>query len=35
MAAVRAWARENGYVVPARGRVPPGVLDAWDSSRGR
>ncbi|MFE9645812.1 histone-like nucleoid-structuring protein Lsr2 [Streptomyces sp. NPDC006365] len=28
-AEVRAWARQNGHEVPARGRIPSPVLDAW------
>ncbi|MFC7645677.1 histone-like nucleoid-structuring protein Lsr2 [Streptosporangium lutulentum] len=31
-AAVRAWARENGYDVPSRGRVSPDILNAWADS---
>ncbi|MET9556748.1 histone-like nucleoid-structuring protein Lsr2 [Streptomyces sp. NPDC006645] len=34
-AAVRAWARENGYDVPSRGRVPPEILRAWDNAQSR
>lgn len=26
---VHAWARENGYEVPDRARIPNKVLDAW------
>ncbi|MFE2263477.1 Lsr2 family DNA-binding protein [Streptomyces griseosporeus] len=26
---IREWARANGYDVPARGRVPAAVIDAW------
>ncbi|WP_164662610.1 histone-like nucleoid-structuring protein Lsr2 [Streptomyces sp. RLB3-6] len=26
---VRAWARQNGYTVPDRARIPKKVLDAW------
>ncbi|WP_405889657.1 Lsr2 family protein [Streptomyces sp. NBC_00133] len=28
--AVRAWARENGYAVPAKGRIPMHVRHAYD-----
>ncbi|MFE3139169.1 histone-like nucleoid-structuring protein Lsr2 [Streptomyces scopuliridis] len=31
-AILRAWARENGYDVPSRGRIPPEILKAWDDS---
>ncbi|MFG7946299.1 hypothetical protein DEH18_29775 [Streptomyces sp. NHF165] len=31
---VRQWARENGYDVPDRGRVPGFVLDAWKDAHG-
>ncbi|MEU2380383.1 Lsr2 family DNA-binding protein [Streptomyces misionensis] len=30
---VRAWARENGHAVPARGQIPKKVLDAWRQSQ--
>lgn len=30
---VRAWATENGIDVPARGRIPRDVLDAFAASR--
>ncbi|MFD8384871.1 Lsr2 family protein [Streptomyces sp. NPDC059679] len=30
---VRAWARENGYEVNDRGRVPKEVRDAFEASR--
>lgn len=30
--AVRAWARENGYTVSDRGRVPEAVLTAYDAA---
>ncbi|MFL4910549.1 Lsr2 family protein [Streptomyces sp. MMS24-I2-30] len=30
---VRAWARENGYEVNDRGRVPKEIRDAFDASR--
>ncbi|SED34417.1 Lsr2 protein [Streptomyces sp. 3213] len=26
---VRAWARGSGYTVPARGRIPAHILEAW------
>ncbi|WP_318211777.1 histone-like nucleoid-structuring protein Lsr2 [Streptomyces sp. SJL17-1] len=29
---IRAWARANGYDVPARGRVPRAVLEAWEAA---
>lgn len=32
LAAVRAWARDNGYEVSDRGRVPTSVLEAYDAS---
>ncbi|NNH23471.1 hypothetical protein HLB09_10285 [Pseudokineococcus marinus] len=31
---VRAWARENGHEVAARGRVRQAVLDAYDAREG-
>ncbi|MET9498439.1 histone-like nucleoid-structuring protein Lsr2 [Streptomyces sp. NPDC006552] len=31
-AAVRAWAREHGYDVPERGRIPAAVLTAWEEA---
>ncbi|MBP2371573.1 histone-like nucleoid-structuring protein Lsr2 [Pseudonocardia parietis] len=31
--AVRAWARENGYTVSERGRIPREVLSAYDTAR--
>jgi ERCC4 domain len=34
-AEVRAWARDNGIPVPGRGKLGPGVWDAWrDAHRG-
>ncbi|GAA4814478.1 Lsr2 family protein [Nocardioides caeni] len=30
---VRAWARENGYDVPARGRIPADVRQAFDAAQ--
>jgi hypothetical protein len=30
--AVRAWAKENGYAVSERGRVPASVLDAYNAA---
>lgn len=30
--AVRAWAKENGYTVSERGRVPANVLEAYESA---
>ncbi|MFT4305680.1 MAG: Lsr2 family protein [Microbacterium sp.] len=32
LAAVRAWARENGHTVSDRGRVPASVLEAYAAS---
>jgi hypothetical protein len=32
LAAVRAWAAENGYTVAPRGRVPADVLDAYTAA---
>ena len=29
LAAIRAWASENGYSVSARGRIPAGVVEAY------
>lgn len=34
-AAVRDWARQNGYTVSDRGRIPHAVLDAFAESQGR
>lgn len=31
LGAVRVWARENGYTVSDKGRVPKKVLDAYDA----
>ncbi|MDI3424065.1 MULTISPECIES: histone-like nucleoid-structuring protein Lsr2 [Streptomyces] len=31
--AIRAWARENGYEVSERGRVPAAVREAYESAR--
>lgn len=31
--AVRAWAKENGYTVSERGRVPANVLEAYEAAR--
>lgn len=36
--AVRAWARENGFTVPTKGRIPMHVRHAWehrDASEGK
>lgn len=33
-AAVRAWAARNGFTVPARGRIPRDVLDAYNDAHG-
>lgn len=32
LAPVRAWAKENGYSVSTRGRVPAAVLEAYDAA---
>lgn len=32
LAAVRAWAQENGHTVNSRGRVPQAVLDAYNAA---
>jgi hypothetical protein len=29
---VRAWARENGYAVPERGRIPSEIREAYESA---
>ncbi|WP_435888324.1 Lsr2 family DNA-binding protein [Streptomyces niveus] len=31
-AILRTWARENGYDVPARGRVPADIRQAWEDA---
>jgi hypothetical protein len=31
--AVRAWAKENGYTISERGRVPAAVLEAYEAAR--
>ena len=31
-AAVRAWAKDNGYAVSERGRVPASVLEAYNAA---
>ena len=33
LAAVRAWAKENGHQVSDRGRLPKAVLDAYSASQ--
>ena len=33
LAAVRAWAKENGHQVSDRGRLPRAVLDAYSASQ--
>lgn len=33
-AEVRAWARANGIPVPDRGRLRPGVWQAWRDAHG-
>lgn len=35
LAAVRAWASENGYSVSARGRIPAGVVEAYQTAHPR
>ena len=30
--AIRAWARQNGYEVSDRGRIPDDVMDAYDAA---
>ncbi|URN15916.1 MULTISPECIES: Lsr2 family DNA-binding protein [Streptomyces] len=30
--AIRAWARDNGYDVPMRGRIPREIRDAWEQA---
>lgn len=32
LAAVRAWAKDNGHTVSDRGRVPGSVLEAYDAA---
>ncbi|MFE0691818.1 Lsr2 family protein [Streptomyces xiamenensis] len=32
-AAIRTWAKENGYAVNDRGRVPANILDAYNKAR--
>lgn len=32
-AAIRAWAREHGYAVPPRGRIPPDIREAWERAQ--
>lgn len=34
LAAVRKWARANGYEVADRGRVPTEIVEAFDASQG-
>ncbi|MFH8618639.1 hypothetical protein ACH4E8_26730 [Streptomyces sp. NPDC017979] len=31
-AVIRTWAREHGYAVPMRGRIPPNLLEAWETA---
>ncbi|WP_329579836.1 Lsr2 family DNA-binding protein [Streptomyces sp. NBC_01361] len=26
---IRSWARDNGYNVPVRGRIPAAIITAW------
>jgi len=35
LAAIRAWARENGHPVAARGRIPLSVEAAWRAAAAR
>jgi hypothetical protein len=35
LAAIRAWASENGYSVSARGRIPAGVVEAYQTAHPR
>lgn len=32
LSAVREWARQNGYTVSSRGRIPNEVLEAYDAA---
>lgn len=32
LSAVRAWAKENGYTVSERGRVPATILEAYEAA---
>lgn len=32
LSAVREWARQNGYTVSSRGRIPNQVLEAYDAA---
>jgi hypothetical protein len=32
-AAIRAWARENGFEISDKGRIPTSVIDAYHASR--
>ncbi len=32
---IRAWARENDYVVPAKGRIPAPVREAYAEAHGK
>lgn len=34
LAAVRAWANQNGYQVSSRGRIPQQILDAYQAAQG-
>ncbi|NED14173.1 hypothetical protein G3I33_22125 [Streptomyces sp. SID9124] len=33
--AVRVWARDNGYLVNDRGRIPAGIREAYELARPR
>lgn len=30
---IRLWARANHYCVPARGKIPPAIIEAFDRDR--
>lgn len=32
LAAIRKWAKENGYEVSERGRIPAAVMEAYDAA---
>lgn len=34
IAEIRAWARDNGYKVSERGRVPADIVEAYDKAHG-
>ncbi|MGW6355685.1 Lsr2 family DNA-binding protein [Streptomyces sp. NPDC055092] len=31
---IRAWARDRGYDVPERGRIPAAIITAWREANG-